>query len=108
MALVDVRRAYFYASARRRAFVELPPEDYQPGDEHTRGLLQYSLYGTRDTAQNWEKERTSTLSDFKLTRGSHAHACGEDASRRRTLLRPCTETTSQSVEDGRRWNPSSK
>ena len=34
LALVDVRRAYFYAAARRKVFVELPPEDYQPGDEH--------------------------------------------------------------------------
>ena len=69
VALIDVRRAYFYAPARRRVFVELPPEDYQPGDEHICGLLQYSLYGTRDAAQNWEEELTSTLSDLKLTRG---------------------------------------
>ena len=69
MALVDWRRAYFYAPARRRVFVELPPEDLQPGDEHMCGLLQYSLYGTRDAAQNWEEELTSTLSDLKLTRG---------------------------------------
>ena len=33
VALVDLRRAYFYAPARRKVFVELPPEDYQPGDE---------------------------------------------------------------------------
>ena len=33
------------------------------------GLLQYSLYGTRDAAQNREEELTSTLSDLKLTRG---------------------------------------
>ena len=26
LALVDVRRAYFYAPARRKVFVELPPE----------------------------------------------------------------------------------
>ena len=70
VALVDVRRAYFYAPARRRVFVELPPEDYQPGDEHVCGLLQYSLYGTRDAAQSWEEELASTLSDLKLTRGS--------------------------------------
>ena len=68
MALVDVRRGYFYASARRRVFVELPPEDYQPGDEHMCGLLRYSLHGTRDAAQNWEEERASTLSDLGLTR----------------------------------------
>ena len=37
VALIDVRRAYFYASARRRVFVELPPEDYPPGDEHMCG-----------------------------------------------------------------------
>ena len=34
VTLVDVRRAYFYAPARRQVFVELPPEDCQPGDEH--------------------------------------------------------------------------
>ena len=70
VALVNVRRAYFNAPARRRVFVELPPEDYQPGGEHMCGLLQYSLYGTRDAVQNWEEELESTLSDLKLTRGS--------------------------------------
>ena len=70
VALVDVRRAYFYAPARRRVFVELPPEDYQPGDEHMCGLLRYSLYGTRVAAQNWEEELATTLSSLKLTRGS--------------------------------------
>ena len=69
VALVDVRRAYFYAPARRIVFVELPLQDYQPGDEHMCGLLECSLYGTRDAAQNWEEELTSTLSDLKLTRG---------------------------------------
>ena len=39
VALVGVRRAYFHAPARRRVFVELPPEDYQPGDEQTCDLL---------------------------------------------------------------------
>ena len=52
MALVDVRRAYFYAPSRRRVIVELPPDDYQTGDEHICGLLEYVLNGTRDAAQN--------------------------------------------------------
>ena len=69
VALLDVRRAYFYAPARRRVFVELPLEDYQADHEHMRGLLRYSLWGTRDAAQNWEEELASTLSDLKLTRG---------------------------------------
>ena len=70
LALVDVRRAYFYAPARRKVFVELPPEDYQPGDEHVCGLLRYSLYGTRDAAQHWEEELASILGGLGLTRGS--------------------------------------
>ena len=69
VAVVDVRRAHFHAPARRRVFVELPPEDHQPGDEHMCGLLQCSLYGTRDAARNWEEELASTLSDLNLTRG---------------------------------------
>ena len=39
-------------------------------DDNMIGLLRYSLYGTRDAAQNWEEELASTLSDLKLTRGS--------------------------------------
>ena len=70
MALVDVRRAYFHAPARRRVIVELPLEDCQPGDEHMCGLLRYILYGTRDAAQNWEEDLASTLSNLKLTGGS--------------------------------------
>ena len=69
VALVDLRRAYFYAPSRRRVFVELPPEDYQAGDEHVCGLLQFCLHGTRDAATNWEEQLASTLSDLKLTRG---------------------------------------
>ena len=69
VAPVDVRRAYFYDPSRRRALVELPPEDCKAGDEHMFGLLQDSLYDTRDAAQNWEEELASTLTDLKLTRG---------------------------------------
>ena len=53
VALVKVRRAYFFAPAPRRVFVELPAEDCQAGDEHMCVLLQHSLYGTQDAAQNW-------------------------------------------------------
>ena len=69
VAPVDVRRAYLYAPAHRRVFFRLPPEDYQPSDEHMRGLLRYRLYGTRH-AQNWEEELRSALIDLKLTRES--------------------------------------
>ena len=60
MLIIDVRRAFFYAKSTRRLFVELPIEDYQEGDEEMCGLLEKSLYGTRDAARNWELE----LSEF--------------------------------------------
>ena len=51
VSLVDMRKAYLYAPARRKVLVDLPPDDYQPGDEHMCGLLRYSLYG-----QNWDED----------------------------------------------------
>ena len=54
----DIKKAYFYAPATRRVFIELPPEDAEPGKV---GLLQKSLYGTRDAALNWTTAYTSVL-----------------------------------------------
>ena len=67
VALVDVRRAHFYAPSRKRAFVEVPQEDSEVGEC---GLLQGSLYGIKDVPQNWEKELASTIGTvtFKMTR----------------------------------------
>ena len=107
VALVDVRRAYFYAPARRRVFVELPPEDYQAGDEHMCGLLQCSLYGTRDAAQNWEDELASTLSDLMLTRRIACPLVWQGCIKVNISWPPCTGTTSRLVENDRRWNSSS-
>ena len=51
----DVRRAFFYAKAMKPLWVELPEEDYDEKDEveDRVGLLDKSLYGTRDAAVNW-------------------------------------------------------
>ena len=51
----------FYAPSTRRVFIELPEEDRGPGDEGMRGLLQKSLYGTRDDAVNWGLEYSRVL-----------------------------------------------
>ena len=53
LAVIDIKRAYFYALARRPFFIEIPKEDLQPGDEGCVSQLQLSLYGTRNAAQNW-------------------------------------------------------
>ena len=56
----DVKKAYFFADATRKIYIELPPEDYEAGKC---GLLQKSLYGTRDAALNWTIAYTSALVD---------------------------------------------
>ena len=58
---IDVKRAYFYALAKRALFIVLPAEDRLPGDEDKVGRLNLSLYGTRDAAQNWTQEYTKTI-----------------------------------------------
>ena len=69
MVTVDVRRAYFYAKAKRRIFVELPDEDKRPGEESMCGMLNVSLYGARDAAQNWEEELGGYLMSLGFVKG---------------------------------------
>ena len=55
--LNDVARAFFEAPMTRMVCVELPEEAFAEGDERdTVGLLQLSLYGTRDAAANFQME----------------------------------------------------
>ena len=56
LLVIDVRRAHFYAKARRRVYIELPEGDGRGPGSRQCGLLRKSLFGTRDAAQNWECE----------------------------------------------------
>ena len=51
--VIDVRRVYFQAMAKRDVYVNLPDEDWEEG---MCGKLIKSMYGTRDAAHNWEEE----------------------------------------------------
>ena len=44
LATIDIKRAYFYAPARREVFIEITDEDKEPGDEGKLGKLSLSLY----------------------------------------------------------------
>ena len=66
---VDVKRAFFYAPARREIFIEIPMEDWEPGDETMVAKLDLSFDGTRDAAQNWTEEYTKKLVDLGFTAG---------------------------------------
>ena len=69
LLVIDVRRAYFYAKARRRVYIKLPEGDGGGPGSRQCGLLRKSLYGTRDAAQNWECELGSFLEEIGLRRG---------------------------------------
>ena len=56
-----VKRAYFYAKAERIFFIDIPAEDKEAGDENRVGMLNLSLYGTRDAATNWQEEFTNIV-----------------------------------------------
>ena len=60
-AVIDIKRAYFNALARRPIFIEIHQTGLELGDEGCLGQLQLSLYGTRDAAQNWAHEHTTFL-----------------------------------------------
>ena len=64
------RRAYFYAPSVRRVFIKIPEEDYEEGDENMCAELDFSMYGTRDAAHNWEIEYTNFLTNIGFKSGS--------------------------------------
>ena len=63
---IDIKRAYFHAKAVRDVFVDLPEQDAEEG---MCGKLVYAMYGTRDAAQNWEREYESAFLALGFTQG---------------------------------------
>ena len=68
--IIDIRRAYFHAKAQREVYVKLPPEDPRGDDPSVCGLLNQSLYGTRDAGANWHEEYSNFLKSIDLLQGS--------------------------------------
>jgi len=66
IGFVDIKKAHLYAKATRDVYIELRPGDEQEG---MCGKLNYTLYGTRDAAHNWEREYTNTLVDISFQVG---------------------------------------
>ena len=65
----DISRAFFHARAKREVFVQLPKEDMNEGEEKMCGRLKYSMYGTRDAAQNWYQEYSGQLIKIGFEQG---------------------------------------
>jgi len=67
----DVARAFFEAKATRKVCIELPAEDLTEEDIKADrvGLLEMSLYGTRDAAMNWQEEVAREMKRWGFQRG---------------------------------------
>ena len=67
LMFLDIKKAHFWAPARRRILIELPAElgvsrDYV-------GLLHRSLYGTRDAPSNWEMAIRDVMEKLEFEQG---------------------------------------
>ena len=67
----DVARAFFEARVKRKVCIEIPAEDLNDGDvgKDLVGLLNMSLYGTRDAAKNWQEEVAVTMKAWGFVQG---------------------------------------
>ncbi len=59
----DGSRAFFYAPVKegQNIYVQLPAEDILPGEKDMCGRLNFSMYGTRRAATNWQAHYTKVL-----------------------------------------------
>ena len=72
--VADVARAFFEAPMQRKLAVELPEEDLEgeEGRGGTVGLLNMSLYGTRDAAANFQREVRKVMTAAGFTQGKYS------------------------------------
>ena len=64
--IIDIRRAYYHANAIREIYIDLPEGDEEEG---MCGILNKSLQGTRDAAQNWEYAYVEAMEEIGFKRG---------------------------------------
>lgn len=83
----DIRKVFFHARAKRDVYVQLAEEDRGPNEEGLCGKLRYSMYGTRDVAQNWLEEYSSQLCSVGFRQGrATAYVFYHPERRMRTML----------------------
>ena len=101
----DVRRAFFYAKALRPIWVELPEEDYDTEDEENDnvGLLEMSLYGTRDAARNWSNTVEQHLKKIGFEQGKASGNIYHHKGRGLATLVHGDDYVTVGSEEGARW-----
>ena len=66
LGCIDIKRAYFYAPAKRDVYIKLPLEDLTEG---YCGKLNKSMYGIGDASLNWENEYIRFMTSVGFVRG---------------------------------------
>ena len=101
----DVSRAFFYAKAIRPVWIELPPEDYSAEDEAEDrvGLLEMSLYGTRDAAQNWQRTVEEHLVSLGFRQGLASGSVFHHKARNLSTLVHGDDYVTVGSEEGANW-----
>ena len=71
MLVADVSRAFFEAAAKRKVCVEIVAEDRtEEDDKHDKvGLLQKSMYASRDAAIHWQETVAKDMRSWGFRRG---------------------------------------
>lgn len=69
MMHTDISRAYVHATCQEDAYVKIPPEDFEEGDEYRCGKLNLWLYGMRGAAVGWEQFYVDFLEGRGFVRG---------------------------------------
>ena len=55
LAILDICRAHFMPKAEQELYIELPPEDQEPGQDLV-GRLNRMMCGFRDTSNRWMRD----------------------------------------------------
>ena len=75
----DVSRAYFYAPVKEGQYIytKLPDEDKNDNEQQMCGRLNFSMYGTRRAATNWQAHYTNVLvrSGFVVCKANNTTFC---------------------------------
>jgi hypothetical protein len=104
LGFIDIKKAYFHAKVKRPLYVKLPAEALEPGEEKTIcGKLNYSLYGTRDAASNWEQTYTEFMIGIGFEQGKSSPCIFRNAKQDIVTVVHGDDFTSLAPEKSLRW-----
>jgi len=103
LSFIDIKKAYFHAKVKRPLYVVLPPEALDPGETGVCGKLNFSLYGTRDAAHNWEEAYSQFLISIGFQQGLSSPCIFRHPVRDIITVVHGDDFTSLAVEDNLKW-----